>query len=171
MNKKNVTIAISIVSIFLFIVAIVASSYAYYTAVVTQTGDGTSTGMKTAQFNASFIDGPILTFSNIIPGDTFDKTFTLENSGGSSIDYKVVINELENTFIKKEDLKYVLKRGEEVIASGVFPSTTTAISNVITINGGTSHTYTLTVTYENTAEDQSEDMGKTISGKLFIEEV
>ena len=169
MNNKKITIFISILSVLLFVVAIVAASFAFYTANVKQEGDS-GVDISTPSLGSSFIDGPVIQISNIIPGDTFSKTFTVGNSGGNDLNYKIVINELQNEFTKTEDLQYTLKRGEEVVASGSFPTQTGAITETINIAQNVTHNYTLTITYLNTAEDQSADMGKTISGKIFIEE-
>lgn len=170
MNNKKVTIVISIVSVLVFVVAITAASYAFYTSTVTKVGES-ETKVGTEVLGSSFVDGPVVKISNIIPGDTFSKTFTVANSSGKDLQYKIVINELQNEFEKTEDLQYTLKRGETVVTSGSFPTQTGAITEIITIGSNITHNYTLTITYKNTTEDQSKDMGKTISGKIFIEEI
>ena len=170
MNNKKVTILISIVSVLVFMVAIAAASYAFYTTTIEKEGDG-GTKVGTAYLGSSFVDGPVVQISNIIPGDTITKTFTIGNNGGTEYQYKIVINEVQNEFEKTEDLQYTLKRGETVIKTGSFPTQTGAITEVITIGAKEVHSYSLTIEYKNTTEDQSGDMGKTISGKIFIEEV
>lgn len=170
MDRKKSTIFISIVSVLVFIIAIVAISFAFYTSVVQKEGDP-GTEVTTPTLGSSFVDGPVVQISNIIPGDTITKTFKIMNSGGKDLNYKIVINELQNEFTKPKDLQYTLKRGEEVVASGSFPTQTGTITEIITIAQNVTHNYTLTITYLNTTEDQSADMGKTISGKIFIEEV
>ncbi len=198
MSNKKTTIIISIVSIILFIVAVLSASYAYYITTVQETGDPDSTKVGTADFNINFVDGAVMTIENMIPGDTFSKTFTLENKGTATISYKVVMQEVRNEeFIRKEDItyklyEYVVPKSEAtaetdfsetegteepvvekaLLASGIFPSVTNAISETLSIEGGVTKGYILEVTYENVIDvDQKDDMGKTISGKLFIEEV
>lgn len=170
MDKRKSTIFISIVSVLIFVIAIVTVSFAFYTTVVQKEGDP-GTEVTTPTLGSSFVDGPVVQISNIIPGDTITKSFKIMNDGGHDLNYKIVINELQNEFTKTEDLQYTLKREEVVIASGSFPTQTGAITEVINIPQNETHNYTLTITYLNTDVDQSEDMGKTISGKIFIEEV
>lgn len=170
-NKKK-TIFISIITVALFIVAIISVSYAFFTAKVKNEGTGkTETSLSTANISLNFQDGPELNYPNMIPGDSFTKTFTLKNTGDKAVNYKVVIQEVENTFISKGDIAISLKEGSTVLKNTTFPSTTSAISDTITIQPNVTKSYTLTITYNNTAADQTPDMGKVISGKLFIEEV
>ncbi len=170
MDKRKFTMVISILSVLIFVVVIVTASYAFYTTTVKQEGNPEIKG-GTATLGSSFIDGPTIQKMNIIPGDTITKTFKIMNNGGNDLNYKIVINELQNEFTKPEDLQYTLKNGEDVVASGSFPTQTGAITEVITIATNETHNYTFTITYLNTTEDQSADMGKSISGKIFIEEV
>lgn len=170
MSNKKSTIFISIAVVVLFIIAIVAVSYAYYTTVVNKTGSG-DVNTNTTTLSASFTDGAVVTKTNIIPGDSFSKNFTLENTGSKTLSYKIVIQEVQNTFISQSDITYVLKENDTTIATGIFPNQTSAISDVLTIEPDVTKTYTIDIAYLNTTEDQSPDMGKTISGKIFIEEV
>lgn len=175
MADKEKTLIISIVAVTLFIVAIVSASYAFYTAKVEKRGEDPAIKVTTGKLSANFADTAQLQMVNMIPGDTATKTFSLENAG-TPITYKIVINELVNSFVSYEDITYVLKEtvngSENIIGQGVFPKETNALStNAITIATNETRSYTLTITYNNTSEDQSGDMGKTISGKIFIEEL
>lgn len=171
MTNKKVIIG-SIIGIVLFIMAIGAVSYAYYTTNITEKGNNNSLNGTTANLSAKFDEGETINITNIIPGDYFSKTFSLENLG-NTISYKIVVNELVNEFNSFEDITYVLKENDVVIKEGVFPNLgdNSEISDTITIKNGEKKTYTITITYQNTTEDQTEDMGKTISGKLFIKEL
>lgn len=170
MTKKKITIMISIIGVALFVASVAGTSYAFFAANVGTKGEN-NTNVTSGDIKAVFSDGEQLNVENIVPGDTVSKTFSLENTGTVDIKYKIVINNVENTFSRKTDLTYVLKANGEIIKTGIFPSTNEAISDSIIINKGVIHTYTLEVTYLNsTTENQVEDMGKTISGKIFIEE-
>ncbi len=175
-NKKS-TIALSIIGVALFIVAVFAVSYAYFTSTVNSEVDEGSS-FKTAELGATFTDGPEVVIDNIIPGDSFEKTFSITNNGNNEMRYNVVLQEVVNEFLAPADLTYVLKEDGVEIATGTFPTITKALNtNVLSIAGkssdGTKTTknYSLIVTYLNTDVEQYDDMGKTISGKLFIEEV
>lgn len=171
MTNKKVIIG-SIIGIVLFIIAVVTVSYAYYTANIIETGNNNVLNGTTAKLNVKFDDGETINITNMIPDDHFSKTFSLENLG-NTISYKIVVNELVNEFNSFSDITYVLKEDDVVIKEGVFPNLidNNEISDTRTINNGEKKTYTLTITYQNTEEDQAEDMGKTISGKLFIKEL
>ncbi len=172
-NKK--TIIISVIAVILFIAAIAAASYAYYTANVSTVGDdGNSVSGSTAKLSSSFDDGAQVKIENMIPGDYFSKTFYLGNSGADT-NYKIVINDLVNEFESYQDITYVLKEDNVVIKEGTFPhpkyAPNTELSDTRTIKNGENKTYTITITYQNTKEDQSPDMGKLISGIFYIKQV
>ena len=173
MAKENkMTIFISIVAVALFVVGVVATSYAYFTATVTKNNEGNnSTNVSTTNISATFTDGAKLDFQNMIPGDSFTKTFTIKNTGDEDIKYKIVVQEVENTFDSKSDIEVVVKEDGATIKTTTFPSATGAISDELTISPNVSKSYTITITYKNTTADQTPDMGKVISGKIFIEEV
>ncbi len=166
-SKKS--IIISVVTLFIFIIAMISVSFAYYTNSINKTGNGDSS-IGTAKLSATFTDGDIIQ-KKIIPGDTFTKTFALKNDSTVSMKYKIVVKDLVNEFISFEDITYVLTDDAGYRKAGIFPKSTQALSDELTLSGNTTRNYTLTITYQNTAVDQSPDMGKTISGKIFIEEI
>lgn len=168
-NKK--ALIISIISVVLFIIAVVSVSYAYFTSSAESLGNN---GLKatTAKLNTTFLDTQTITITNMIPGDEIRKTFSIENNG-MDINYKIVINELINEFGSFEDITYVLKENNVVIKEGIFPKEVdnNELSETLTIKNGETKNYEITITYQNTDEDQAPDMGKTISGKIFIKEL
>jgi len=169
-NKK--AIILSVIGVFVFVASIVATSYAYFAGTVSKTNtDQNSTKATSTNIKATFTDGAQLTATNMIPGDSFNKTFSLKNTGNKSIKYKIVINNVSNPFKTPSDITLTLKEGTETKNTTTFPTATTAISGELTIDPGITKSYTLTITYKNTTSDQSADMGKTISGKIFIEAV
>ena len=171
-ENNKITIFISIVAVALFIVGVVAVSYAYYTANVTKENSGNNTtNVGTAKLSATFTDGAELDFQNMIPGDSFTKTFTLKNTGEETLKYKIVVQEVENTFKSQSDIEVVVKENGSTINTTTFPSTTGAISNELSISPDVSKSYTIIITYKNTTADQTPDMNSVISGKIFIEEV
>lgn len=169
-NRK--TIIVSVIVATLFIIAIGAISYAFYTANVLDSGTNNKVSSSTARLGAKFEDGAIINIENMIPGDNFSKSFSLENME-NNISYKIVVDELVNEFESYEDITYVLKEDDRVIKEGTFPNKleNNELSDIRTINKGERKNYTITITYQNTEEDQTQDMGKIISGKLFIKEV
>lgn len=172
-NKK--TIIISVIAVVLFIAAISAASFAYYTANISTVGDdGNSVSGSTAKLSSSFDDGAQVNIENMIPGDSFSKTFYIGNSGAET-NYKIVINDLVNEFDSYEDITYVLKEDNVVIKEGTFPHPIYApnneLSETLTIKNGETKNYVITITYHNTEDPQDDDMGKTISGIIYIKQV
>lgn len=174
MVKENkMTLIVSIVVVALFIIGVVATSYAYFTTnIAKENAEDNKIDVTTATIGAKFIDGETINIANMIPGDQFDKTFTLENTGSEAIKYKIIIRDVENTFQRKEDIEVVVKEDGNIIKTTVFPSTTGSISDELIINPNTTKSYTITITYINQLDiDQSFDMESKISGTIFIEEV
>lgn len=169
-NKK--TLIVSVLGILLFTVAVATVSFAFYTANIKEFGNNNEVKGSTAKLMTTFGDTEIITITNMLPGDYFSKTFSLENNG-DDIQYKIVVNELVNEFESFEDITYVLKENNIVIKEGTFPKeiATNEISDTLTLKNGERKIYDITITYQNTEENQEKDMGKTISGKIFIEEI
>ncbi len=165
---KKTTIILAIIAVASFIVLVSTMSYAFFNTNVIKSGSTDPDSVSTVQIKADFTDGEVVN-ATIIPGDSFTKTFTVKNTGTSPISFKVVMNDVTNTFSRATDLTYVLYEDGTEISSGYFPTTTAALSDTVTIPSGASKTYTLTVTYVNSDEDQSADLGKSLSGKLFID--
>ncbi len=171
-NKK--TMIVSVLIVVLFIVLVVATSYAYYTtSIKSDNADKRGLTVSTPDISATFSDNnPAINVTNMVPGDIFTKTFTLENTGNVTIKYKIVVNEVSNDFTRKNDIEVIVKENDVLKKTTVFPSTTGPISDELTIAPGVTKSYTVTIEYKNSStDDQSEDMGKSISGKIFIDEV
>ncbi len=168
-NKK--TIIISVIAIAIFVAVISYASYAFYTTTIEEKGAGGISG-STAKFSTTFDDGEEIN-KIMIPGDSITKTFSIENNG-TDISYRIVINDLVNEFISYQDITYTLKENDTILEENeIFPNDANQneLSETRTLKNGERKTYTITITYNNTEVDQREDMGKTISGKLFIKEL
>ncbi len=171
-NKK--TVIVSAVIVGLFIVLVVATSYAYYTTnVKNDNADKRGLNVTTPDIRAIFSDNdPAINITNMVPGDIFTKNFTLENTGNVTLNYKIVVNEVSNNFTRKSDIEVVLKENNVVKKTTNFPSATGPLSDELSIAPGVTKSYTVTIEYKNNpTDDQSEDMGKSVSGKIFIEDV
>lgn len=169
-NKK--TIIISVIAIAIFIAIISYASYAFYTTTVSSSGDNDALNGSTAKLSTTFEDGEEIN-KILIPGDTITKTFSIENNG-TNISYQIAINDLLNEFISYQDIIYTLKEDDVILAEDkVFPNdpTKNELSETRTLKSGERRTYTITITYQNTEVDQAPDMGKKLSGKLFVKEL
>ena len=175
-TKENKSFIIALVVAIIILIAIVAiGTYSFYTANVNGNGNlnGNST-INTVNLEASLNDG-VLTGSNLIPGESVTKTFTVKNTGTGDITFKLVWKSVTNTFINQNDLKITLQENSTMKISESdnkkFPSTTTTetlIKDNLVIKAGETKNYTLTIKYKETSNDQNADMGRTFSGIIGI---
>ena len=164
-------IIISSIIIVVFTVIIIGASYAYYTSnvsILNPIKNGMNIG--TTKINILYEDEDQINVENMIPGDSFDKSFTLTNQGSTAQSYKIVINNLVNEFERYEDITYILTENGKEIASGILPKdeSNNELSKVLTIGVGESKTYKLTVIYNNVDANQLVDAGKVLSGKIYV---
>lgn len=179
MDRKN-KIIVSVVGIFIILFALLGITYGYFLTRITGNTNANSISITTANLELVYYDGTgeILTGTNIIPGDEVaSKTFTVSNNGNARIsEYQVYLENVINDFEYTEDVKlsitctYVKSDASTGSCTGynnIYPTTNMKlISNAIDV--GEVHTYVLKVNYLETGTDQSNDMGKTLQGKIQI---
>ena len=175
-NKK--VIIFSIIGVAVFIALVVSTSYAFFTNTINKNGDDDAASITTKKIEVNFTDGPELNFDTMIPGDTFTKTFTLENKSNVPVKFKIFVKDVRNTFIeegeegnKKIPIQVVVKEGEKIKKTTVFPKGTAPISDDLTIAANTTVSYSVEITYEDTPNNSLDNIDKEIRGKIFIEEV
>ena len=117
--------------------------------------------------------------TNIEPGKwNVTKTFTIENKSNETYKYNIVIQDLVNTFVTNGYLQYKITSTNGGYNMTEFkdvpksePATDTILAYSASIDVGVTQSYTVEFIYKNNESvDQSEDMGKTLNGKLFITE-
>ena len=112
-----------------------------------------------------------ITTNNMIPGDSFTKTFTVENTSNRAVDYNIYMENITNEF--NEDLVYTLEDTTgSVIGETPLPVTNKDKSYLkagISIEANTKKTYTLTITFKNTDEPQNDYQGKTLKATLGVD--
>ena len=143
-------------------------SYAYFLATVDTSGNVASS-LTTDELNDIVLTGTeIKSSSNLIPGESVSTTFTVENSNKVDVCFDLLWNNVNNTFLSKNDLVVTLtKNGTEIsLSNSIFPSTNDEVLTSLSIKANTTDTYKLTVTYKLTDVDQSADMKKTFSGVI-----
>ena len=107
----------------------------------------------------------------MIPGDSFTKTFTVENTSNRTVDFNIYLQNITNEF--NDDLVYALNDDTGSVV-GVTPLPVTNkdksyLKTKLDIDSNTTKTYTLTVTFKNTEEPQNDYQGKTFKGTLGID--
>lgn len=174
MKKKNQEILISVVSILTIIVAVVGVTFSYFTT--RMTGTAGTTALTTAKVgNITFDGGNDLTnASDIEPGDTFDKTFSISIPATDVSNTVYIRMDYTNEF---QDLEWSIKGtgANTDVITGAIPKTSTKttvtlVTNKITKNSvAQTFNYTLTITLPNLDKNQDYDQGKRFTGTLYAD--
>ncbi|CDA59911.1 conserved domain protein [Clostridium sp. CAG:524] len=183
--KSNITKLSIITIISLFTLAVIGLSYAYFSTEIT--GEDKYVTLDTATLKLKYTDNTVLSLDNAIPGDFVTKTFTVENIGTKKVSYNIVWNNLINT-INNYDLQLDMKcksykdyNTSSKVESGecssfykAVPYTETSINKDIKRNNeidiGITHEYTVTITFKNRPYLQNDNLNKSFSGKIDLEE-
>jgi len=184
MNNKIFKISL-IAFITLLLVIGIAFSYAYFTMNIVQ--NQKLTVLNSGDLKLRYTDNTELSLENALPGDSIVKTFTVENIGSKKVSYNIIWNNLINT-INNYDLQLDMKcksykdyntsskteSGECKSFYKAVPYTETSISKDIKrnneIDAGITHEYTVTITFKNKSYLQNDNLNKSFSGKIDLEE-
>ena len=159
------------------LVIVLSVSVAYFTTKILGTEKEIS--VESADLKVIFTSGSgTINGSNIEPGWTSgENTFTVKNESNGTYKYNVIIKDLVNTFVTEGFLQYKITStdgGYNMTDFADVPKSSTAynavIAQEISIEKGVTHTYKIIINYNNSDNvDQSADMGKKLSDKIFIE--
>ena len=172
MQRKQLTLVI--VSL---LVVVLSVSLAYFTAQII--GKGKDVSVTSANLQIVFTDSDgALTETDIEPGWSATKTFTIKNDTKTEYKYNIVIKDLLNTFVTEGYLQYKITStndGYNMTEFKDIPKSSapkdTILAYSVSIPVGVTQSYTIEFKYANDESvDQSDDMGKKLSGTLFITE-
>ena len=173
MQKKQTILVVASL-----LVVVLSVTLAYFTAQII--GKGKNVTINSADLKIIFTDSDgSISGTNIEPGKwNVTKTFTIENKSNETYKYNIVIQDLVNTFVTNGYLQYKITStngGYNMTEFKDVPKSETATDTILaysaSIDVGVTQSYTVEFKYSNDESvDQSEDMGKTLSGKLFITE-
>ena len=172
MQKKQTILVVASL-----LVVVLSVTLAYFTVQII--GKGKDVTINSADLKIIFTDSDGAIFgSNIEPGWSDTKTLTIENKSNETYKYNIVIQDLVNTFVTKEYLQYKITSTnggynmtefKDVPKSEI--ATDTILAYSVSIPVGVTQSYTIEIKYTNDESvDQSIDMNKKLSGKLFITE-
>ena len=160
------------------LVIVLSVSVAYFTTKILGTEKDIS--VTSADLKVIFTSGSgTINGTNIEPGwSSAENTFTVKNESNGTYKYNIIIKDLVNTFVTEGFLQYKITStdgGYNMTDFTDVPKSSSAKDTVlafnINIDKGATHTYTIEIKYlESTDVDQSADMGKMLSGKIFIED-
>ena len=158
------------------LVIILSVTLAYFTVQII--GKGKEISLDSANLKITFASGGgNISSTNIEPGwSSGASTFTVKNESNDTYKYNVIIKDLVNTFVTKGFLVYKITSTDGGYNMSDFvdvPKSTTATDTILAysveIAKGATHTYTVEFKYLTSEEDQSDDMGRILSGTLYIE--
>ena len=172
MNKKSITILVVCL-----IVSVLSVSLAYYSARII--GNGKNVSVNAKELTINFDNNNEIASGIIEPGWSSTNTFSVENKSKASFTYDIVLKNYKNTTKTNGYLVYKITstNGYNMTEFKDMPKDgdntyDLVIARGITIEPGSSNkqSYTLEIKYLDSTEDQSIDMGSTVTGSLYIVE-
>ena len=168
MKKKK--LLIPVVASLVTVLVLSGVSYAYYSAKIKE-NNKTETVLKSNELNLIFNGVKEISAPSMIPGDSFTKTFTVENKSNRAVDYNIYMENITNEFNK--DLVYTLTDGDtNIVSERRLPVTNASKSYLkagISIEAKATKTYILKIEYKYSNEDQSAYQGATFKATLGID--
>ena len=190
--KKNYVLSVIAV---LLIVGI-GFTFAYFMSGVNVSGDGSDVtvtpgnSMIEVEYDAG---NTPLTGSNLIPGDSSSKEFTVTATPSEvekDVTYAIYLDITNNTFVKCDDsnynsitnactinaqeLTYTIRdtNSNTILASGDLTGVTGRVkllTEMKTVDTQTEYNYTITITFAETNGDQNHNQNKTFTGNIVVE--
>ena len=170
--RKNALYIVVASALMILICIIYQGTYSYFSDSLNSSGNNTGIDKSTTEVRDLIItDKTDITNSNLIPGESVSNTFTVENPNTQDLCFQLLWTNITNTFTNKNDLIITLQKSDGTIiisesTNQVFPSADGTLATGLKISGNTTDTYTLTITYKNTDQNQIDDMDATFSGTI-----
>ncbi len=167
---KNRKLVLSILGIAIVLLSVIGITYAYFSAKIKEINK-TETVVRTNELGLIYTGINEINCSNIVPGDSCTKTFSVENTSNRAVDFNVYMQNITNEF--NEDLVYTLSDENEVIVSETaLPVTNTEKSYLktgIIIDAGVTKNYTIKIEYKYLDTPQNDYQGKTFKATVGID--
>ena len=157
------------------IIVTISCSLAFFAARVV--GEPKDINLVAKNVAITFNDTSIIANGVVSPGWNTTKTFTITNNSKEEYKYNISIKDLINTFVTEGYLQYKITstNGYNMTEFKDIPKSSaskdTILAYSVSIPVGVTQSYTIEFKYANDESvDQSDDMGKKLSGTLFITE-
>lgn len=177
-KKSKKSILIGVTSLLLVMLLLVGLTYAYYRTRIIGNEKEKSVSVTSEKLELTYINGnELINEEEIEPGDIITKTFIVKNTGDDIVKYSVYLENILNEFVNKQDLILSVTCSSELkdnstgtcegLNESQYPSSN---EKIITnsINEGETHSYTITLNYKNSVYNQSDDIGKKLSGTVYV---
>ena len=172
MKNKKMILMLVILTLISFIIGI---SYAYFNVIVVGNEEASTDTITAGELILEYDGEESFSLNNVDTGDYASITFSVENTGTLTINnYDIYFSNLVNTFINDE-VVYELEcqSSDAVICSGKSESVLPIEEELLLTQGpiapGTTHTYTLTVTFIDTGLNQNYNQNKKVMFKVTVE--
>ena len=158
------------------IIVTISCSLAFFAARVV--GEPKDINLVAKNVAITFNDTSIIANDVVSPGWNTTKTFTITNNSKEEYKYNISIKDLINTFVTEGYLQYKITStndGYNMTEFKDIPKSSapkdTILAYSVVIPNGVTQSYTIEFKYANDESvDQSDDMGRKLSGTLFITE-
>ena len=170
--KKRIIIISSIVFA-LILIATMYMSFGYVPATIVDNDAEKKYTFLNEKISLEYSDGSESILggkTSFIPGTTISKKFTLKNTGNVDVEFSINLEEVVNTFLRKNDIVYEIMSNNNILSSGEFPSNDALIVASDRLSVGETKEYILNVKYLQALENQIIDSGKIIGAKIIIDE-
>ena len=169
MNKKK--LILTTLGVLVGLTLVISATYAWFSTNVTGNENAKNIVSSTATLKIDFTDGKQIVLENAKPGSSTTKTFTVKNTGTDTVYYKINWQEFNNTITNDELTIKLTCTSSSGTCSGVTEEAAydRDIKDNVELPTGVTHTYTLTVSFIDTNQNQKENQGKSFSGVLQIE--
>ena len=171
--KKNDTILLIVFIVVFLLVTAIGLSYAYYTAVIDNGEESSSIVSRAGSLELTYTDGvKQIIGADIYPGWQDTKTFTVKNTGNGLTTYSIRLSNIVNNFSidGSISISIVGSNGGKSLSKRPIPASDSSVIDYVSIGEGVTHTYSITVYYNNLDVDQSPDKGKSFSFQVGIGE-
>ena len=183
MEKKNVVL-LTVIAVATLLTAMVGSTFAFFTAQVTGTGNTTEVvNASTAEVTATYSDGSAINVSDIAPEWHGEKEISIENTSEVAIDYTISFTSYTNGFA---NLEYKLEDvdganngsegnnivGKQATFTAMGTDNLTGSDNTLVtghLGAGETHKFKLTIQLKETGAAQDDDAGASFTGMLTAE--
>ena len=169
--RRTKNIFYILISVVIFIVVVVSLSYAFFVSQVNNNESASTITGEAANLTIEFKEGTSqISATDIFPGWTAIKTFSVINNGGLPGEYSLYVYDINNGLMDGSiSFDVTGTNGGATIEKMNLPSNTTTLKSKISISGSTTQVYTVKVYYNNLSVSQEGDKGKSFSFKIGID--
>ncbi len=167
MKQTYIVVASAIMILFCLVYQ---GTYSYFSSAVNINNDF-NTDLESGSVSDIVLTGvtAVSSTSTMLPGESVSGTFSIKNPNSEAVCVGLVWSNVVNSFVNKNDLVVTLvnQSGTTVANEVVFPSANNeSLVTGLSIAANSTNTYTITITYKNTEENQIADTGASFGGTI-----